>query len=96
MIDESQNILINNLKGRISKALRIRVPLSTEEISGLEEIYYAIDNLILSNKKPDDYARFEEDLTLYSKFIDSSKKDYITKHVLPLINKIRTKNWGSK
>lgn len=96
MIDKSRDVLINSLKGRVSKALGIRTPLSMEELSGLEEIYYSIDDLILSNKKPDDYARFEEDLAMYSKFIDTSKKTYITKHILPLISKVRTSKWESK
>ena len=96
MIDESQRILINNLKGRISKALGFKVSLPTDEAAGLEEIYHAIDALILSGKKVDDFKKFEKELALYSKFLDSSKKRYVRDHVLPLINKIRTQKWEGK
>ena len=93
MIDESQSVLISNLKGRISKLLGARITLPLEETSSLEEIYYAIDDLILSNRKVDDINRFKRDLVIYSKVLKSSRKYYVKEHILPLINKISTKNW---
>ena len=93
MVDEPQSILISSLKGRVSKLLGARITLPIEEISSLEEIYYAIDDLILSNKKVDDFNRFKKDLTIYSKILKSSKKHYIKEHILPLINKISTRKW---
>lgn len=93
MTEESQSILINNLKGRVSKLLGSKITLPLEEISSLEEIYYAIDDLILSSKKVEDFNRFKKEIMLYSKVLKSSRKYYVKEHILPIINKISTKKW---
>lgn len=98
MIEESQNALINSLKGRISKVLGLnnKSSLTLTEITELEEIYYDIDDLILSNKKIDDFERFKKNLKFHSDSLKYSKNQYAKRHILPLINKIGTSSWESK
>ena len=98
MIEESQNALINSLKGRISKVLGLnnKSSLTLTEITELEEIYYDIDDLILSNKKVDDLNRFKKNLKFHSDSLKHSKNQYAKRHILPLINKIGTSSWENK
>ena len=98
MVDETQNALINSLKGRISKVLGLNNSdsLTLNELTDLEEIYYDIDDLILSNKKIDDFTRFKENLKFHSNSLKYSKKPYVIKHILPLINRIGTSKWEGK
>lgn len=94
MFNENNNILISNLKGRVSKVLGTRVKLTSEERSGLEGIYEAIDSLILSKKDINAVEAFKEKLKLHTKFIEATSKSYIKEHIIPLINKVRTRKWG--
>ena len=94
MFNESNNILISNLKGRVSKVLGTRVKLTAEERSGLEGIYEAIDSLILSKKDVTAVETFKAQLKLHTKFIEETSKSYIKEHIIPLINKVRTRKWG--
>ena len=94
MFSENNGMLISNLKGRVSKVLGTKVKLTIEERSGLEGIYKAIDSLILSGKSLNDIETFKEELKIHTKFIQETHKSYIQEHILPLINKIRTKKWG--
>lgn len=94
MLDKTSSTLISNLKGRVSRALNVRSSLPLEEISGLEGIYHAIDDFIMSDKEKTDILNFKEELLLHSKFIKDTKKNYIKEHIIPVINKISTKKWG--
>lgn len=94
MCDRTNSTLISNLKGRIAKALNVRSKLPLEEVSGLEGIYNAIDDFIMSKKDSTDVLNFKEELLLHSKFIKDTKKTYIKEHIIPVINKISTKKWG--
>lgn len=95
MMDKANAELISSLKGRISKALSLKTSLLTEEVSGLEGIYQAIDTYIVSTRDSVDDHEFKEDLILYSKFLRDTKKSYIKEHIIPLVNKISIKKWGS-
>ena len=93
MLDETNDALISNLKGRISKVLNAKNTLSLEEVSGLEGIYDAIDALILSNNDATDKLNFREELVLYSKFIKGTKNTYIREHIVPMVNKVSIRRW---
>ncbi len=93
MIDKSTNELISSLKGRISKILSSKAKLKEVEISGLEGIFQAIDIFILSKRDLVDTHEFKEDLILYSKFLKDTRRAYIKEHIIPLANKISTRQW---
>jgi hypothetical protein len=94
MLSKSNRELINSLKGRVSKVLNVKSTLKLEERSGLEGIYAAIDELILSNKEDSDILTFRDELELHSKFLKGTKKTYIKDHIIPIINKVSNKGWG--
>ena len=93
MMNKTNCELISSLKGRISKMLSSKVSLALEEKSGLEGIYDAIDELILSKRDDTDIGNFKAELLLHSKFLRDTKKRYIKEHIIPLINKVSTKKW---
>jgi hypothetical protein len=94
MLSNSNRELINSLKGRVSKVLNVKSTLRLEERSGLEGIYAAIDEFILSNKEDSDILTFRDELELHSKFLKGTKKIYIKDHIIPIINKVSNKGWG--
>ena len=94
MLSKTNKELISSLKGRISKVLNIKNTLLLEERSGLEGIYNAIDELILSKKEDSDIVTFTEELALHSKFLKDTEKSYIKEHIIPIINKVSNKGWG--
>ena len=94
MLSKSNSELINSLKGRVSKILNVKNTLKLEERSGLEGIYPAIDELILSKKEDSDILTFRDELALHSKFLRGTKKAYIKEHIIPIINKVSNKGWG--
>lgn len=95
MLNGTNNALISNLKGRISKVLNIGAStLPIEEKSGLEGIYNAIDTLLCSEKDTTDVLNFKEDVLLHSKFLRETKKNYIREHILPIVKKVSTGKWG--
>ena len=93
MSNETDNTLISNLKGRVSKALNTK--LATSEISGLQYICDAIDTFILSKRGNADINKLNESLQLCSKLLNETKKEYIKKHIIPLLNKVSMKKWGA-
>ena len=95
MKEKSNNELISSLKGRISKVLSSKTKLEHEEVSGLEGIYNAIDTFILSERDAVDTHEFKEDLVLFVKFLNNTKRTYIKDHIIPLVNKISIKQWGN-
>lgn len=94
MLSQTNKELISSLKGRISKVLNLKNNLLLEERSGLEGIYNAIDELILSKKEDADILTFRDELALHSKFLRDTKKMYIREHIIPIINKVSNKGWG--
>lgn len=94
MLNKTNKELISSLKGRISKVLTIKNSLLLEERSGLEGIYNAIDELILSKKEDSDITTFRNELELHAKFLKDTKKTYIQDHIIPIINKVSNKGWG--
>ena len=94
MSERVDNELISSLKGRISKVLNLKNNLQLEERSGLEGIYNAIDELILSKKEETDLVTFKDELSLHSKFLKGTKKRYIKEHIIPIVNKVQDKGWG--
>ena len=94
MLNGTSNALISNLKGRISKVLNTgAASLPLEERSGLEGIYSAIDTLLCSKKEATDVTLFKDELTLHSKFLAGTKKNYIKEHILPIVKKVSTGKW---
>ena len=94
MLSKTNKELISSLKGRVSKILNLKNNLLLEERSGLEGIYNAIDELILSQKEDSDILNFRDELALHSKFLKDTKKTYIREHIIPIINKVSDKGWG--
>lgn len=93
MFSRANNELISSLKGRVSKMLNIKSNLQLEEMSGLEGIYNAIDEFILSKKESTDITVFKDELSLHSKFLKGTKKMYIKEHIIPIVNKVRAGGW---
>lgn len=85
--------LISSLKGRISKVLGLKSSLKLEEKAGLEGIFLAIDELILSKREKEDILTFNDELQLNLNSIKDTKKVYIKENIIPLVNKISTKKW---
>lgn len=90
--------LIFNLKGRISKILTISSSLSDEEVIALGGIYDTIDDIILWNKKFTKYraTKFKKAIKGYSSLIKNSKREYIKKHINPIIKNIVEQEWVKK
>ena len=86
---------ISNLKGRISKILTVSRNLAEEEIIALGGIYDTIDDIILWNKTltKNKASRFKKTIREYSALIKNSKKEYIKKHINPIIKKIIEQEW---
>ena len=93
MVERVDTELISSLKGRISKVLNLKSSLLLEEKSGLEGIYNAIDELILSKKEETDIRTFKDELALHSKFLKGTRKNYIKEHIIPIVNKVQDKGW---
>lgn len=87
--------MINNLKGRISKVLTFTRDLPKEEKLSLEGIYNTIDSVILWNKEltKNKVTRFKTTLRGYASFIRASKKVYVTKHIVPMLDKVLEQEW---
>ena len=93
--NESIKEIISNLKGRVSKALALPRVLSDEELVSLDGIFTTIDSIILEDRKltKDKALKFKKLLKGYGELIENSKKSYIQKHILPIINKITDQEW---
>ena len=87
--------LISTLKGRVSKVLTIRAKLSKEEKSCLENIFHTIDRVILGDQEFDDIEIFRDVLSNYSFGLTKSKKNYIKEHIIPLMDMIVSRKWGT-
>lgn len=87
--------MINNLKGRISKALTFTRDLPKEEKLSLEGIYNTIDSVILWNKEltKNKVTRFKTTLKGYAAFIRTSKKMYVIKHIVPMLDNVIEQEW---
>ena len=90
--------IISNLKGRISKMLALSKKLSEEERLSLEGAYYTIDDIMLFRYKmpPSKIIHFKELLRGYKEIMKDSKKIYIRKHILPMLNKVVDQEWTNE
>ena len=96
MANSENSALICNLKGRIAKVLNTgAASLPLDERSGLDGIYDAIDNFLLSKREDSDVAHFKEELRLHARFLNDTKRTYIKEHIVPLVKKVSTGDWGS-
>lgn len=96
MANSENSALICNLKGRIAKVLNTgAASLPLDERSGLDGIYDAIDNFLLSKREDSDVVHFKEELRLHARFLNSTKRTYIKEHIVPLVKKVSTGDWGS-
>lgn len=86
---------ISTLKGRISKVFSVSRVLTDEEYIALGRIYDVIDSIILWDKKltKNKASRFKKVIREYSYLIKNSKKDYIRKHINPVIETIIEQEW---
>ena len=91
-----EKTIILNLKGRVSKILNVSSRIKKEERLHLENVYYAIDSLLLSLEKDTTRtkASFQELLLEVIPSLEKSSKRYIKEHVVPLMSKIGTDEWG--
>lgn len=90
--------LILTLKGRVSKALSDAYTLNEVERVELEAIFQNIDSLLLHKDTPIDLLKekFQKRLQSTSKVLSKSKKRYIKEHIIPMVNKISTEDWGEE
>lgn len=87
--------LISKLKGRLAKALNVQSKLNREEKVCMEGIYDALDKVILGSKKFVKESDFTEALTHFTEGLKGTKRKFIKEHIIPLVNKIATKKWGT-
>ncbi len=67
--------------------------LRKEEVDKLEFVASAIDKLLLSEL--DDYKLLFQELLIQTiPSLKKSSKRYIKEHIIPLMNKISTNEWG--
>ena len=92
-MDKANSELISSLKGRVSKVLGLKNSLQLEERSGLEGIFNAIDEFILSKREQSDITLLKDELSLHSKFLKDTKKTYIKEHIIPIVNKVSSGGW---
>ena len=90
--------MISSLKGRISKILTMSSILTEDELIALNGIYNTIDSIILWNRTLTKYraTKFKKTLKEYSSLIKNSKREYIRKHINPMIKKIVEVEWVKK
>ena len=96
MLNKTRNALISNLKGRISKILTSKVRLEPDELISLELVYQALDSFILSKRKDGDTENLRGVLNFQAKALNSSERDYITQHIIPLMNKVSNRRWDNE
>jgi len=98
-LTDSERLILLILKARISKALSFNnsSKLNEEERVELEIVFQEVDNLILykgcsfKNVKDNFQKKLKDSMNVLKK----SKKAYLKKHLIPLINKISMGNWES-
>ena len=86
---------ISNLKGRISKLLNVSRALDEDEIIALGGIYNTIDDIILWDKTltKNKASRFKKAIKEHSALLKNSDREYIKKHINPIIKKIIEQEW---
>ena len=94
-LSELDKELISKLKGRLSKALNVKTKLSKEDRTQLETVYEAIDKAILGSEDFENAEAFQGLMAKYSADLKVSRKKFIKEHIIPLMNKIATKKWGT-
>lgn len=96
-LNNTDKELISKLKGRLSKVLGVQLKqkLTKEEVLCLENVYDVIDKVITGHKKYNNVEVAKKDLTSLSSTLKGSKRKYIREHIIPLINKVATKRWGT-
>lgn len=96
LLTKLEKTIILNLKGRISKILNVSSRIKKEEKAHLETAFHAIDKLLLSVEKDVEAAKvsFQELLQEIIPSLNKSSKRYIKEHIVPLMNKISTNQWG--
>lgn len=96
-LNDTDKELISKLKGRLSKVLGVQLKqkLTKEEVLCLENVYDVIDKVITGHTKYNDAEVAQKDLTSLSSTLKGSKRKYIREHIIPLINKVATKRWGT-
>ena len=89
--------IVSSLKGRISKVLSGSFKLQPEEKESLEQLFVRIDNIILWDKKltKTKSATFKKSLRMCRPALEFSKKPYIQKHILPLLNRVLEQEWSA-
>lgn len=87
--------IMSNLKGRVSKILSGSRKLYPDEKESLEQLFERIDNIILWDKKITKAKErvFKKNLKMCRTPLELSKKPYVHKHILPLLNKILEQEW---
>lgn len=92
---KSMQELLSNLKGRISKILNMSRSLDENEVFALTGIFMTIDDIILWNKKltKNKISRFKKVIKEHYAIISSIQKDYVRKHINPLIERLIEKDW---
>lgn len=96
-LNNTDKELISRLKGRLSKVLGVQLKqkLTKDEVSCLEDIYDVIDKVITGHKKYSNNEEAQKDLTDLSLTLKDTKRKYLKEHIIPLVNKVATKKWGT-
>ena len=96
MLTDLEKTFILSLKGRVSKILNVASMLKKAEKDNLEQIYHAIDTLILYSGAEAEKAKeaFKQTLMGTTEVLCKTNKRYVKEHILPLINKLSTNKWN--
>ena len=96
LLTKLEKVIVLNLKGRISKILNVSSRLKKEERKELESTFEAIDKLLLYSGKDLLKAKktFQQSLQRTVGILRNSTKEYVKEHIVPLMSKISTNEWG--
>ena len=92
-MNKQDKILLQNLKGRVSKILNINNSLTRGEKHNLMVTYHVIDELLTSRHSVEETKLALGETSLRLK---NSRKAYIQHHIVPLIDKISVGSWGEQ
>lgn len=89
MKSNTENALILNLKGQVSRILSTKATiLRDEEKCGLEGVCNAVDSFILSDKDEADLHSLKDELSMSLISLRDTRKDAIRNRILPAVEKV--------
>ncbi len=94
-LSKTDREILSSLKGRTSKLLSGMAKISTKDKEIIEKTFCMIDEIILWDKKltKTKNSYFKRNLSKCREALEASNKEYIQKHIIPLLGKVIDKEW---